>query len=210
LQTEIAACRDCSTLRPWRKFAPEASGTPGTGYLLVGEAPGFVSWRNKRRFTGPAGLLIRRALAAARHPRYRDLEDLFYMTDVVKCHPASPRSAANRTPRRAEIQACAGYLAREIELLRPSVIVCFGKLAAQSVARALAAGGRPSARAPEVIAFPHPSPRNRVTIRKSYATMQALETAITAEFRRLIREREASNVKRETEIAGEIRFTRYE
>lgn len=201
LQNEVAGCTRCPTLRPWRQFDIDAYGSPATGYLLVGEAPGFVSWRNGRRFTGPAGLLIRRALRQVGHPRYRHLEDLFYMTDVVKCHPARSRnSAANRSPRRSEIHACADYLVRELQVLRPSAIVCFGKLAAQSVARALAEGVRAGDRTPEVVAFPHPSPRNQVTIRKEYPSMQAFEQAIAARFRRLIQQLEARKVvKRQSE-----------
>ena len=49
-------------------------------------------------------MLIRRALRAVGSPRYADLEDLFYITDVVKCHPAPSRNeASNRSPRRSEI-----------------------------------------------------------------------------------------------------------
>ena len=201
LQTEIAGCRRCSTMRPWRQFGAEAYGSATTGYLLVGEAPGYVSLRNRRRFTGPAGLLIRRALRAVGHSRYRHLEDLFYMTDAVKCHPAvSKRSAVNRSPRRSEIRMCADYLTRELHVLRPSVIVCFGKLAAQSVARAVAEAEsmRSHDRPPAVITFPHPSPRNQVTIRKSYPSMQAFEQAIAATFRALIDRLEARKaVKRQ-------------
>jgi uracil-DNA glycosylase family 4 len=138
LQREIAACTVCASMKPWRRFAVSVSGTPATGYFLVGEAPGYVSWKNRRRFTGPAGMLIRRALQGVGHPRYRDLEDLFYMTDVVKCHPAARHNPkANRSPVRSEVRACSNYLVREIQVLGPSVIVTFGRLAAEQVKHAL-------------------------------------------------------------------------
>ncbi len=195
-------------MKPWRKFGPEAYGTRSTGYLLVGEAPGYGSWKNGRRFTGPAGLLIRRALRQVGDPRYQDLEDLVYMTDVVKCHPA-PRTnpTTNRAPLRAEIEACGDFLVKELELLRPTVILCFGKVAAERVQRAVHAAGKhvagavegirgdvsgagPGSRAawarPEVLAFPHPSPRNQLTVRKRYPSMTAFEAALTATFRGLI------------------------
>ncbi len=153
---------------------------------MVGEAPGFVSWKKRRRFTGPAGMLIRRALWQVAHPRYRDLEDLFYMTDVVKCHPASPDNpASNRSPRRAEIETCSAYLIRELRLLTPSVVVTFGKAAAEAVRRAVPAANVQE-RPLRIIAFPHPSPRNQWTILKQYPSMQAFEDTITETFRRLI------------------------
>jgi uracil-DNA glycosylase len=191
VQQEIASCSACPGLRPWRQFAREAYGTARTRYLLVGEAPGFVSWRKGRRFTGPAGLLIRRALRHIGHARYQDLEDLFYMTDVVKCHPGAAHNPdANRSPRRSERRMCQGHLLRELQVLRPAAIVTFGKAAAEGVAEALQvaaeAGGslRP---VPLLLAFPHPSPRNQTTIRQHYPSMEAFERAIAAAFRKLIR-----------------------
>jgi uracil-DNA glycosylase len=157
----------------------------------VGEAPGRVSWENRRRFTGPAGLLLRRALRAVGHTRYRDLEDLFYMTDAVKCHPAPPGNlGANRSPRLAEVRACAAHLCRELEVLNPRVIVTFGKQAAEAVGRALAQSQNTDGWSPQLISFPHPSPRNQKTILKSYPSMGAFERAITRTFRRLIASRE--------------------
>jgi uracil-DNA glycosylase family 4 len=189
LQREIASCRLCPSMSPWRQFGLDAYGTRCTGYVLVGEAPGYKSWKQRRRFTGPAGLLIRRALCQVEHPRYRSLEDLFYMTDVVKCHPASgSTSIANRSPRRCEVQTCIRYLSREIHFLRPSTIVTFGKTAAEAVARAGDSSQAPTTHAPpyKVIAFPHPSPRNQLTIRKHYASMKAFEEALSTTFCDLI------------------------
>lgn len=185
LQSDIASCRLCSSLNPWRQFGLDAYGNACTGYVLVGEAPGYKSWEKRRRFTGPAGMLIRRALHQVAHPRYRDLEDLFYLTDAVKCHPASGlQLTSNRSPRRGEIQSCVNHLIREIYLLQPSIIVTFGKIAAEAVSQVM----RSSQHRPayKVIVFPHPSPRNQVTIRKHYASMKAFEEAISETFCDLI------------------------
>jgi uracil-DNA glycosylase family 4 len=190
IQNDIAGCTLCSSLRPWRKFSRAVYGDARTGYLLVGEAPGRVSLERGRRFTGPAGLLIRRALAAAQHPRYRDLEDLFYITDAVKCHPAPPGNlGANRSPKPLEIRSCAPYLLRELQALRPTVVVTFGKQAAAAVNGVLAeCSGNRADRPwrPELIPLPHPSPRNQRTILKSYPSMEAFEQAITDVFKGLI------------------------
>ena len=188
-------------MKPWRKFGPEVYGDVSTGYLLVGEAPGYVSWRKRRRFTGPAGMLIRRALWSVGHPRYRHLEDLFYMTDVVKCHPAAPANpSSNRSPRRIEVEACADFLVREIRVLQPSVIVAFGKAAAENVrlavSRAMEASGASCSLKgllqPDIMTFPHPSPRNQATILKHYRSMRTFEDAIARTFHQLIVRLEAS------------------
>jgi len=191
LQQDIASCTACDSLRPWRQFKPAAYGTCATRYLMVGEAPGYRSWINGRRFTGPAGMLIRRALRAVGHPRYADLEDLFYLTDVVKCHPAASADApSNRTPRRSEIETCRHHLIRELEVLQPAVIVTFGKVAAVAVSNAFQHAtldgmpGRPIEA--EVLSFPHPSPRNQLTIRTHYPSMEAFADALTDVFRALI------------------------
>ncbi|WP_447977799.1 uracil-DNA glycosylase family protein [Candidatus Nitrospira bockiana] len=159
--------------------------------MLVGEAPGYRSWANGRRWTGPAGLLLRRALDRLEHPRYRDLEDVFYMTDAVKCHPSVPASTTNRSPRPCEITACFGHLVRELEVLRPSVIVTIGKTAAKQVSQAIEVTYGQEEQLPTVIPLPHPSPRNLVTIRRSYPSLRAFETAVARIFRRLILLREA-------------------
>jgi uracil-DNA glycosylase len=136
-------------------------------------------------------MLIRRALRAVGHPRYADLEDLFYLTDVVKCHPASSvKTPSNRSPRRAEIETCLHHLVLELKVLRPRVIVTFGRVAADAVANALrhanagGVGGEPLE--PEVLSFPHPSPRNQIAIRKRYPSMGAFAEAMTGVFRALI------------------------
>jgi uracil-DNA glycosylase family 4 len=110
------------------------------------------------------------------------------MTDVVKCHPASDRkSITNRSPRRCEVEACVGYLSREIHVLRPSVIVTFGKTAAEAVAQAShPLQGPVELPSYKVMSFPHPSPRNQLTIRTYYASMKAFEEALSKTFCHLI------------------------
>ena len=98
--------------------------------------------------------------------------------------PGSPRS--NRSPKPAEVSACSGYLVREIDMLHPSVIVTFGKVAAEGVVHTLTLRAS-SELLPEVIAFPHPSPRNLRTILRLYPSMRAFEGALTLVFRRLIK-----------------------
>jgi len=134
IRAEIASCRRCPAMAPWRKFPAEAFGTVETGLMLVGEAPGYESWRRGRAFSNPRNLTVREALASLRHPRYRTLEDLFFLADAVRCQPPGRSPASrNRAPRTSERRNCAAFLYREIELLRPTVIVTLGRLAAEAV-----------------------------------------------------------------------------
>ena len=210
LHQGIAGCTFCPTMKPWRQFPTKAYGNVQTGYVLVGEAPGGVSVKNDQRFTGQAGQRLRRALKLVGHSRYRTLEDLFYMTDVVKCLPIRGNSSgANRSPTRREVQACTSFLVQEFFLIRPTVILTFGKVAARETRRALdclchmpsqscepgSSYPRPSRRkgqpmgealSPMVKAFPHPSPRNQRAILRSFSSLQVYEQALAATFQDLI------------------------
>jgi mutator protein MutT/uracil-DNA glycosylase family 4 len=99
--------------------------------MLVGEAPGIASVENARQWTGAGGMLLRREIRRLG----LDLEDLFYLTNTVKCWPRAPgRRPANRSPLRSEVTRCAPFLAAEIAALDPEVIVAVGGVAARAVA----------------------------------------------------------------------------
>jgi DNA polymerase len=125
-------CRLCKTIAPWRKFPSASHGTPRFGLMILGEAPGRVSLDNGRGFSNPRNLTIRRAFARAVAPKQLGLEDLFYLTDTVKCWPASP-SGANRAPRESEVRLCiTRHLGREIAMVQPRLILAFGARAARA------------------------------------------------------------------------------
>jgi DNA polymerase len=167
LRRRIVACRDCASLAPWRKFPADYFGTLATGYMLVGEAPGYVSWRNGRAFSNPGNYVLHDAMADLGHPRYRTLEDLFYITDVVRCQPAVGETHANRSPTPAEVRLCCRHLRDEIDLLQPRLFVAIGRLAAEFLL------GRPikitrehgkrlvDPAGQDVIVLMHPSGRNK-------------------------------------------------
>jgi DNA polymerase len=126
----VNRCRECSTIAPWRKFPLGRRGTTRFGLMILGEAPGRVSLDNGRPFSNPRNLMIRRAFAHAVAPREIEPEQLFYFSDTVKCWPPSP-TGANRSPSAAENSTCVErHLRRELELVRPSLIVAFGARAA--------------------------------------------------------------------------------
>lgn len=192
LRRRIVACRDCTTLAPWRKFPADYIGTLDTGYMLVGEAPGYVSWRNSRAFSNPRNYVLRDALADLHHPRYNTLEDLFYITDVVRCHPAAGEGAANRSPTPAEVRLCSRHLRDEIELLRPRAYVAVGRLAAEFLLARPIKITQEHARHhvgpydSEVIVLMHPSGRNKQHLLNMGLTPDAYRRQVAAIFADLI------------------------
>ncbi len=91
--------------------------------MLVGGAPGAEEAKTGRPFVGNAGRLLNKYLEETKIPR----EDV-YVTNVLKIRPPD-----NRTPRRAEIKEALPFLIRQIELIRPAVLVCLGSIAVQAV-----------------------------------------------------------------------------
>jgi DNA polymerase len=98
--------------------------------MFVGEQPGDQEDLAGRPFVGPAGQLFDRALGEARIRR----ADV-YVTNAVKHFKFEPRGKRrlHKTPAQQEIEACRGWLDREIELVRPRLIVALGATAANSV-----------------------------------------------------------------------------
>lgn len=159
----VERCTACPTMDGYRKFPRAALGRRDARLMLVGEAPGIASIENRRQWTGAGGMVLRREIRRLG----LDLEDLFYLTNAVKCWPpASGRRASNRSPLRSEAVRCAPFLAREIAALDPAVIVAVGAVAARALApvpvrlpgdhgRRLRVDGR------EVIVLLHPANASR-------------------------------------------------
>ena len=121
-------------MRDWRKFPAGALGRRDARFALVGEAPGIASIENGRHWTGAGGMILRREIRRLG----LDLEDLFYLTNAVKCWPAAARAResgrpGNRSPLASEARRCQPFLAAELEALRPEVVVAVGALAARAV-----------------------------------------------------------------------------
>lgn len=126
----VNRCRECATIAPWRKFPLGRRGTVRFGLMILGEAPGRVSLEHGRPFSNPRNLVIRRAFARAVAPRVIEPEQIFYFSDTVKCWPPSA-TGANRSPNAAENSTCVErHLTRELELIRPRLIIAFGARAA--------------------------------------------------------------------------------
>ena len=120
LREAVRVCTACGLCRG-RKQAVFGVGAQAGPWLFVGEGPGADEDEQGEPFVGQAGKLLDAMLAAAGLGRGRDT----YIANVVKCRPPN-----NRTPTLDEANACAGYLDRQIDLVRPKIIVALGKTAA--------------------------------------------------------------------------------
>ena len=118
----IAGCTKCRLCEGRRHTVP-GEGAADARLVVVGEGPGRVEDETGRPFVGPAGELLTKILAAIELPRER-----VFICNVVKCRPPE-----NRLPQFDEIAACIPYLFRQIELVKPKVILAMGGTAAQTV-----------------------------------------------------------------------------
>jgi uracil-DNA glycosylase family 4 len=122
LASAIATCTRCPLYATAKNPVP-GEGNPQAGFMLVGEAPGATEDETGRPFVGQAGQLLEKILAAIKFTR----EDVF-IVNVLKHRPPG-----NRNPRPEEVSACSPYLVRQIELIRPKVLVALGTFAAQTL-----------------------------------------------------------------------------
>lgn len=123
---EAADCPRCD-LAQTRTHVVFGEGDPTSPLMLVGEGPGETEDAWGRPFVGPAGILLDKALHANRISR-----KYVYITNIVKCRPTiiERNRVKNRPPRVQEVEACKPWLLRQIEIIRPLVILCVGGPAA--------------------------------------------------------------------------------
>lgn len=122
LRGNICNCLKCS-LGPLRKNFVFGEGNPNARVMVIGEGPGADEDLQGKPFVGRAGQLLTDILKAIKFSR----EDVF-IANIVKCRPP-----ANRTPFDSEIHECRPYLIRQIELIKPSFILCLGSTAVQAM-----------------------------------------------------------------------------
>ena len=111
-----AQCVACPELVAQRNAVVPGDFPSGARLLLVGEAPGAQEDETGRPFVGRGGQLLDRLLADAGLDRAR-----IAVANTLKCRPPG-----NRTPARAELQRCRGWLDRQVELADPSVVLTLG------------------------------------------------------------------------------------
>jgi DNA polymerase len=123
LAGHIAQCDACALSRTRRKTVPGV-GSATAGWMFVGEAPGADEDAQGEPFVGQAGRLLDSMLRAIGLDRARDV----YIANVLKCRPPN-----NRNPEPGEVARCAPYLERQLELIRPRIIVALGRFAAMTL-----------------------------------------------------------------------------
>lgn len=116
LHATIRSCENCG-LHATRTQAVPGSGPCPADVMIVGEAPGFNEDRQGEPFVGAAGKLLDTLLARISLSRSQ-----VFITNVLKCRPPM-----NRDPMPTEAEACSPYLARQLELIKPKVVLILGR-----------------------------------------------------------------------------------
>jgi len=120
LENITKGCKKCHLCEKAKQVV-FGKGSYNAPVMLVGEAPGADEDEQGIPFVGRAGQLLDKILTSA------GINDV-YITNIAKCRPPE-----NRLPTREEVEACWPYLVRQIELLKPRIIVCLGALATQQL-----------------------------------------------------------------------------
>ncbi len=123
LREFIGPCTRCKLCRQGRSQVVFGVGNPNADLMFVGEAPGADEDRQGEPFVGRAGQLLTKIIEAIGFSR----QDV-YIANVIKCRPPE-----NRNPEPDEIATCQPFLWRQIDLIRPRVVVALGTFAAHAL-----------------------------------------------------------------------------
>lgn len=122
LDSRISCCLKCS-LGATRKRFVFGVGNPHAKLVLIGEAPGADEDEKGEPFVGRAGKLLDKILVAVQLRR----EDV-YICNILKCRPPN-----NRDPLPDEVESCEPFLKKQIEIIKPKLIMCLGRIAGQTL-----------------------------------------------------------------------------
>lgn len=184
LATAVRSCTKCP-LHATRTNGVFGVGDRGARWLIIGEAPGADEDKQGEPFVGRAGQLLNAMLKAIGLAR-----EQVFIANILKSRPPN-----NRDPKPEEVRACIPYLYRQIELVNPTLILCVGRIAAQTlldvdtpIGKLRGAVHRIAANRPMVVTY-HPAYllRSPVEKRKSWAdlllamrTFETLQSGATA------------------------------
>lgn len=129
LRNEYSSCEICD-------LCPKKSGVNGvvqssgpvSSLAIVGEAPGSDEDNAGEPFVGRAGKMLDKLLEGAKIKRQQ-----VFITNAVKCRPTQNHGKKNRTPTTDECESCRPWLYKELELVKPKVIITLGKTSTESV-----------------------------------------------------------------------------
>ncbi|NOZ69558.1 MAG: uracil-DNA glycosylase, partial [Deferribacteres bacterium] len=122
LRAVIGDCRRCK-LSEGRKNIVFGEGSPDAGLMFIGEGPGRDEDIQGRPFVGDAGKLLTKLITRMGMKR-----EEVYIANIIKCRPPF-----NRNPEEDEIAACMPFIEKQIDIIRPRVIVCLGKVSAHAL-----------------------------------------------------------------------------
>ncbi len=152
VEAEIAACSKCRLCENRNKTVP-GKGVLNPKVMIIGEGPGAEEDKTGIPFVGKAGQYMDKWMDAIDLKRDKDL----FIGNIVKCRPPG-----NRDPHPDEIEACRGYLERQIKILKPALIMTVGRIAAQVLIGSSSGIGRLRGRMYDYMGIPliptyHPS-----------------------------------------------------
>ena len=185
LRETVAGCEACGLCRS-RKNTVFGVGDEQADWMIVGEAPGENEDLRGEPFVGAAGQLLDNMLRAVGRSRTGQGAQGAFIANVLKCRPP-----ANRNPQPDEVALCEPYLARQVALVKPRVIVAMGRFAVQALLKTNEPIGRLRGRVhqyegvPVIVSY-HPAYLLRTPTDKGKAwadlclAMQTLETATSA------------------------------
>lgn len=122
LRETVRSCTRCP-LHESRTQTVFGVGSYDADWMIIGEAPGAEEDRRGEPFVGRAGKLLDQMLRAVGQQR-----DSVFIANILKCRPPN-----NRDPKPDEAAQCRGYLERQIELVKPKIILAVGRIAAQTL-----------------------------------------------------------------------------
>ena len=123
IREDIGDCTRCALHKQGRKQIVFGVGNPRADIMFVGEAPGADEDIQGEPFVGRAGQLLNNMISAMGIGR-----DDVYIANIIKCRPPG-----NRTPEREECETCSPFLMRQIEVVKPKIIVALGAVAAKTL-----------------------------------------------------------------------------
>ncbi len=131
LEQRVVACTACE-LHTSRTQTVFGVGNHKADWMIIGEAPGADEDRQGEPFVGRAGQLLNAMLKAVDLAR-----EQVFIANILKCRPPN-----NRDPRPEEAAQCEPYLMRQVDLVKPKVILAVGRISAQNLLKSTAPVGR--------------------------------------------------------------------
>jgi DNA polymerase len=129
VRARVLVCTRCPHLAASRTQTVFGIGNPDAEVMFIGEAPGADEDAQGEPFVGRAGQLLTKIIKAMGFDR-----EEVYIANVLKCRPDTPGAASgNRPPSLAEMQTCLPYLAEQIEIVQPKVLVALGATAVEGL-----------------------------------------------------------------------------